>query len=172
MGKVWASISQVLLIQWVLLHFPILWWGNSCISHLMKYTPGWEPNGKKAPTLWEKYEYQFPRLSPYHEFCCIFPYCGKFMGKPMHFPYAEVYHRMGIGWEKSTHTMGKVWVSVSQTFPIPWVLLHFPVLWKIYGETHIFYRMMTSVNFFLWCFLTYFYFVWKGTLRRLAIFQI
>ena len=55
-----------------------------------------------------------------------------------HFSYAEVYHKMEIGWEKSTHTMGKVWVSVSQTFPIPWVLLHFPVLWEIYGETHAF----------------------------------
>ena len=113
-------------------------WGNPYISHMLKYTIGWELDGKKAPILWEKYDYQFPRLSPYHGFCCIFPYCGKFMGKPMHFPYAEVYHRMGIGWEKSTHAMGKVWVSISQTFPIPWVLLHFPVLQEIYGETHAF----------------------------------
>ena len=84
----------------------------------------------------KKSDYQFPRLSPYHGFCCIFPYCGEFIGKPIHFPYAEVCHRMGIGWEKSTHTMGKVWLSISQTFPIPWVLLHFPVLWENYGETH------------------------------------
>ena len=95
------------------------WWGNPCISHMMKYAIGCEFNGKKAPILWEKYEYQFPRLSLHHGFCCIFPYCGKFMGKPMHFPYAEVYHRMGIGWERSTHTMGKVWVSISQNLPIP-----------------------------------------------------
>ena len=111
-------------------------WGNPCISHMLKYTIGWESDGKKAPILWEKYEYQFPRLSPYHGFCYIFPCCGKFMGKPIHFPYAEVYHRMGIGWEKSTHTMGKVWLSISQIFPIPWLLLHFPVLWEIYEETH------------------------------------
>ena len=114
------------------------WWGNPCISHMMKYTIGWESNGRKAPIIWEKYEYQFPRLSPYCRFCCIFLYCGKFLGKPMHFPYAEVYHRMGIGWGKSTHTMGKAWLSISQTFSIPWVLLHFPVLWEIYGETHAF----------------------------------
>ena len=114
------------------------WWGNPCISHMMKYTIGWKSNGKKAPILWEKYEYQFPRLSLYHEFCCIVLYCGKFMGKPMHFPYAEVYHRMGIGWERSTHTMESLWLSISQTFPIPWVLLHCPVLWEIYGETHAF----------------------------------
>ena len=60
-------------------------WGNPCISHMLKYTKGWESDGKK-----------------------------------------------------STHTMGKVWVSISQTFPIPWVSLHFPVLWEIYGETHVF----------------------------------
>ena len=60
-------------------------WENPCISRMMKYTIGWESDGKKAPILWEKYEYQFPRLSP-----------------------------------------------------IPWVLLHFSVLEKIYEETHTF----------------------------------
>ena len=62
-------------------------WEKPCITHMTKYTIGWESDGKKAPIPWEKYEYQFPRLSPYHGFCCIFSYCGKFMGKPMHFPY-------------------------------------------------------------------------------------
>ena len=94
--------------------------------------------GKKHPYYGEKYEYQFPGFPPYHGFWCIFLCCGKFMGKPIHFPYAEVYHRMGIRWEKSTHAMGKVWLSIFQTFPIPWTLLHFPVLWEIYGETHAF----------------------------------
>ena len=97
-----------------------------------------ESNGKKAPIVWETYEHQFRRFSPYDEFCCIFLYYGKLMGKPMYFPCDEVYYRMGIRWEKNTHTMVKVWVSVSQTFTIPWVLLHFPVLREIYGETHAF----------------------------------
>ena len=83
-------------------------WGNPCISHMLKYTIRWEPNGKKASILWEKYGYQFSRLSPYHGFRCNFPYCGNVIAKPMHFPYAEVFHRMGIRWKKSTHTMGKV----------------------------------------------------------------
>ena len=61
--------------------------GKPCISHMLKYTIRWESNGKNAPILWEKYEYQFARLYSYHGFCCIFPYRGKFMGKPMHFPY-------------------------------------------------------------------------------------
>ena len=74
----------------------------------VKYTIGWKSDGKKAPMLWEKYGYRFPRLSPYHEFCRIFPYCGKFMGNPC------ISHMLKytIRWEsdekKSSHTMGKV----------------------------------------------------------------
>ena len=83
-------------------------WGNPCISHMLNIS--WDGNqmGKKHPYYWKKYDYQFPRLSPYHGFCCIFPYFGKFTGKPIHSPYAEVYHRIVIGWEKSLHTIGKV----------------------------------------------------------------
>ena len=55
----------------------------------------------------EKYEYQFPRISPCSGFCSILLYYGKLMRKPMFFPYDEVYHRRGILWGKSTHTMGK-----------------------------------------------------------------
>ena len=110
------------------------WWENLCISHMMKYTIGWESDGKKVPILWEKYDYQFPRFSPDDGFCCIFPYYGKLMGKPMHFLYDEVYHRTGIGWEKSTYTMGKVWLPISQVLLIRWVLSHFPMLWEIDGK--------------------------------------
>ena len=107
------------------------WWGNPCISHIMKYTIGWESDGKKAPILWKKYEYQFHRLSPYHGFCCIFAYCGKFMEKPMHFSYNEVYHRMGIEWEKSTHTMKKVWVSIPRLSPYYGFCCTFPYCGKL-----------------------------------------
>ena len=114
------------------------WWENLCFSHMMKYTIGWKSNGKKTPMLWEKYEHQFPSFSLCNGFCCIFTYYGKLMGKPMHLPYDEVYHRMGVGWENSTHTMEKVWGPISQVLPIQWALLHFPVLWEINGETHAF----------------------------------
>ena len=76
------------------------WWENPCISHIMKYTTGWESNGKKSPILWEKYQYQFLRSCPYDGFCYNFLYYEKLMGKPMHFPYDEVYHRTRIRWEK------------------------------------------------------------------------
>ena len=57
--------------------------------------------------------------------------------KPKHFPCDEVYYSMGIWLEKCTHTMGKVWLPISQAFSR--VLLHFPVLWEIDGETHAFF---------------------------------
>ena len=84
--------SQTFPIPWVLLHFPILWeiaeethaFSNAEVYH--RKGIGWE----KASILWEKYEYQFPWLSPYHDFCCIFPYCGEFMGEPMHFPHDDI----------------------------------------------------------------------------------
>ena len=66
------------------------WWGNPCISHMMTYTIGWDLMGKKAPILWEKYEYQFLRLSSYNGFCCILLYFEKLMGKSMHFLYNEI----------------------------------------------------------------------------------
>ena len=123
------------------------WWENPCISHMMKCTIEWELDGKKAPMLWEKYDYQFPRFSPCDGFCCIFPFHGKLMGKPMHFSYDEVYDRMGIGWEKSTHAMWKIWLPISQVFPIRWVLLHFPMLWEIDGKTQVFPISWVSLIF-------------------------
>ena len=47
--------------------------GNPCISHIMNYIPQ-DVNlmRKKAPILWEKYEYQFPRFSTYDGFSRIF----------------------------------------------------------------------------------------------------
>ena len=103
MGKAWAPISQVLPKMSFVAFSCTLgnWWGNPCISHMKKYTIRWESCGEKSPIVWKKYEYQFPRFTPYEGFCCILQYYEKFMGKPMDFPYAEVYHRMGIGWEKA-----------------------------------------------------------------------
>ena len=66
------------------------WLRNPCIFHMLKYTIGWELDGKGAPILWEKYEYQFPRIFPSHRFCYIFPYCGKFLGKTTYFPYDDI----------------------------------------------------------------------------------
>ena len=50
-------------------------------------------------------------------------------GRPMHFPYDKAYHRVGIWWKKSTHTLEKLWVPLSQAFPIRWVVC----LFQCYG---------------------------------------
>ena len=137
MGKVWLPISQVLSIRWVLLHFPVLLMEKPMhfpydeVYHRMGIR--WEKSTHTMGKVWLPISQVFP-----DGFCYIFLYYGKLMGKLMHFPYDEVYHRMGIGWEKSTHTMGKVWLPISQVFPIRWVLLHFPMLWEIDGKTQAF----------------------------------
>ena len=120
------------------------WWENTCISHMIKCE---NQMGKKVSILWEKYDYQFPWFSPYDGFCCIFPYYGKLKGKPMHFPHDEVYDRMGMGWEKSTHTMGNVRLPISQVLPIRWVLLHFPMHWETDGKTYPFLIWQDSLTF-------------------------
>ena len=57
---------------------------------------------KKNP-YYKKSMSLIPRFSPYDGFCCIFLCYWKLMEKPMHFPFDEVYHRMGIIWKKK-HT--------------------------------------------------------------------
>ena len=47
-------------------------------------------DGGKLLILWEKYGYQFPRLSPQDGFCCILPCYGKLTARPMHFTYEEM----------------------------------------------------------------------------------
>ena len=123
------------------------WWENPCISHVIKYTIGWE--------LWKKYGNQFPMFSSLDGFCCLFACYGKLMRKSIHSPCDEIYHRMGIQWEKSNilwksmrtnfsgspHTMGFVGFSreqISQAFPIQWILLPFPMLWEIDEKTNVF----------------------------------
>ena len=87
MGEACVPISQA--FARVLLNFPVLCeidGETHAFPIMMKYTIGWELDRKKLPILWEKSDYQFPMFSPYDGFCCIFPYCGKLMGKPIHFP--------------------------------------------------------------------------------------
>ena len=103
----------------------------------MKSTIGWESNGKKAPILWEKYEYQFPRSSPYDGFCCIFRYYWKLMRKPMHFLYDKVYHRMGIRWEKVLILWEKYDYQFPRLSPYDGFCCIFPYYGKLMGKpTH------------------------------------
>ena len=48
------------------------------------------------------------------------------------------YTTLGIEWEESTHTMGKIWVPISQVLRVRWLLLHFPILRESDEKTHAF----------------------------------
>ena len=136
-----GPISQSFPIRWVWLSFLMLWEINEK-THAFPMWRSIPLNGnlmeKKGFILWEKYDHQFPWFSPCGRFCCIFLYYGKLMGKPI-FSYMMKYI---IRWEsyreKGDLAMGKFWVPISQFHPIQWVLLHFPVLWEIDGETNAF----------------------------------
>ena len=116
------------------------WWGNPCISHIIKYTIECESTWKKALILWENYDYQFPRFSTYDGFCRIFPeidFSGfshsisfpafsHVLGNWRENPYIShimMYRQDGNLMEKTTHFMEKVWEPISQAFPIRWVSL-------------------------------------------------
>ena len=140
------------------------WWGNQCISHMINYTIGYESNGKKAPILWENYEYQFPRFSAYGGFSRIFP--GTILPGFSHLmdfpafshamrnwwenPCISNMMKYTTGWEsngKKIHFMEKVWEPISQAFPIRWILLTFLMLWEIWWENPcIFYALKYTIR--------------------------
>ena len=108
MEKVWEQISQAFphLMGFTMLWE--IWWENPCIFHAMKYTIGWESNGKKHP------------------------YCGKSMST--NFPGFS--HRMGfLGFyrERIFQTFPIRWVWLS--FPMLWEINEkthaFPMWWSI-----------------------------------------
>ena len=159
MEKVWEPISQAFPIWWVLLTFLMLWeiwWDNPCIFHAMKYTIGWKSNGKKAPILWQNYEYQFPMFSIYNGFCWIllgtnfpgFPHSvglavfSCIMGNWLENTCISHVMKYTIKWESNEKTASIQWENHEYQFPrlspIWWILLHFPVLWKIDREAHAF----------------------------------
>ena len=129
-------------------------WRNPCISHMLKYTIRWESTEKKSSHTTGKVWVSIFQTFPITWFFFAFSHTMRNLWEN---PCISLTLKYTIGWKlKSTHTMGKVWVSVSQNFPIPWVLLHFPVLWEIYGETHAFpiwwHRLIFSCvaqNYFL-----------------------
>ena len=106
-------------------HVMVNWWENTCISHVMKYTIKVESNGKKAPILWEKYEYHFPRFSPHDGFGFIFLYHGNWWGNLC------ISHMM-------KYTIG--WESDGKKTPILWEKYEyqFPRLWEIDEKIHAF----------------------------------
>ena len=71
------------------------------------------------------------------------------MGKPIHFSLDEVYHRMGIGWKKRTHALGKSMSINFPDFPHTMGFVAFSrTVENLWGNPCI-SHMMTLVSFFL-----------------------
>ena len=83
---------------------------------------------KKSSLILGKNVYFYPRSPSQCGSYCISPCYEKLIRKAIHFLCDEVFQRMRTGWEKSTHTMGKGRVPISQNLPTGCVLLHFLVL--------------------------------------------
>ena len=68
------------------------------------------------------------------------------------FPIDEVCQRIRIWWNRSTHTLGNVWVPISKAPFMAWVFLDFPMLCDIAGETYAFLHFpYDEIHYFLPC---------------------
>ena len=94
----------------------------------------WKKSSHALGKIWVSLSQSSQQGGFYWIFLCY----EKLIRNTMHFPCNEVYHRMGIGCEKSTHAIGKVWVPISQFLPISalscameywWETHAFPIRW-------------------------------------------
>ena len=86
---------------------------------MMKYTTGWDNNGKIHPIYVKGMGTRFPELPHLMGFADVSNAIENLMNKHMHFPCNEVYRNL---MEKGTYTVGKVLVLLSQVLPIRSVL--------------------------------------------------
>ena len=73
------------------------WWGNQCISHMLKYTTGWESNGKQHPYYEKSLRANFPGFSHSMVFAEFSPAIGNWLENSC------IFHVMKstIGWESN-----------------------------------------------------------------------
>ena len=133
MGKVWAPISELLHIwygfvglSWepIFRLFPFDGFSSlftsykklmrkPCISHMMKYTTGWESNEKSHPFYGQTMGTNFPGLPHSKGFAEFSNAVENFMRKPMPFPCDEVYQ----GWESNAKKQLYYGKSMNTNFP-------------------------------------------------------
>ena len=109
MENVRKPISQAFPFWWVLLTFLMLWeiwWENPCIFHAMRYTIGWESNGKKHPYYGKGMSANFP-------------------GSPHTMGFVE-YYREPIS---QAFPIRWVWLSLPMLWEIDEKILAFPLWW-------------------------------------------
>ena len=110
-------------------------WEKPCIFHGVGDTVGWKSDGKKYPYFGESVGTNFPGSLKLMDFATFFNAMGNWWGN-LSIP---------IWWSilQDGNLVGEMHLcyrkSMSTNFPgFPWVLLHFPMLWEIDGETHVF----------------------------------
>ena len=109
MENVRKPIFQAFPFWWVLLTFLMLWeiwWENPCIFHAMRYTIGWESNGKKHPYYGKGMSANFP-------------------GSPHTMGFVE-YYREPIS---QAFPIRWVWLSLPMLWEIDEKILAFPLWW-------------------------------------------
>ena len=121
--KKWVPIPQAVPIWWILLQFLMLW-------EIDRETHGYESNGKKAPILCEKYEYQFPRFSTYDGSCKIFPETN-FPGFSHLMSFSAISYAMGKWWEN----------------PCISHMMKYTTGWESNRKDHSFYGKSVGTNF-------------------------
>ena len=116
------------------------WWEKPCIFHGVRDTIGWESDQKKCPYFGESMSANFPGSLSLMDFAAFSNAMGNWWGNLSisHVICDEVYYRLGIWLGKCIHTMGKVWLPISQA--LPRFFLHFLVPWEIDGATHAFLK--------------------------------
>ena len=150
MEKVWGLISQALPIWCFSLNFSHAignWLEYPYFSHVMKSPIRLESNRKKAPILWEKYEYQFPR--PSRTMGCVAFFCA--MENSWENPYISHMMKYTIGWESDGKKYSYYGKSMITNFPGSPHTMGFIALSYAMGnwwENPNISHMMRFVNFF------------------------
>ena len=104
--------------------------------------------GKKHPHYGKRMIINFPDFLHTIGFVAFSRTVGSY-GKPIHFPYAEIYHRMGIGWKKKHQYYGKNMIIDFSDFPHTIGFAAFSRTVENLSENPSISCMMTSVNFFV-----------------------
>ena len=87
------------------------WWENPCISHVISIPQDGNQKGKKHPYYGKNLSTNFPDPSHMMNFVAFSRTLGNCWENPC-ISHITMY-TIGWEWEKTTHTMGKVWLPIS-----------------------------------------------------------
>ena len=105
-------IFQAFPIRWVFLLFPVLgnWRENSYISHIMKYTTGWQSNGKNHPFYGKSMGTNFPGIPHSMGFTMLREIWWEN-------PCISHVNKYTIGWESNGKKSPILWEKYEYQFP-------------------------------------------------------